>query len=530
MLLKLDLWLQALLKVVIIFGNAAEAHVFIAWSQKKTEDAEELFWPNESEDPDLIIRLHEQDMTVIFSCEPLEDDSLTTRVEERHPLAGYGTTYLRRILNVDATTSDDDPIYFEAVSLVTGFAIHASRRMDRELNYKELPRPNMTPRQSLPGQPLILEVFRITNSAKLIFSGLPFDSGKVSSYAEFFSKAALQDSTLPSTFTPFLKKVRQGTSTISPAQRLIRQVLHLAKIVLLFVHVVELESCADIPLILLDDLNHVQLSGFLRQISKEPSGRGSLELHEVFHGVTQLLSSTVLNSRDDMHKFSSRLSHFLFLCSDFGWSVYLDTVGDKDPGQVRPELVHVCKGTPTKKVTNERKMRIRDGAGFEKKDYPDIYIVERGPAYVPRTIATLARRKEYWSTQLQKFEHSIHITVKPSAEWQDRGAVEEIDGLAAYRIMQDSLWTTYVTPECEHMLNSDENWKEPKEIKLGPDAAALLGWSNAIELIRGPCPERILIYLTRGDRHVRWLAILSDPRAIDQQRQQASDAANRLLL
>ena len=221
MILGLSVIVTSTPKGDIIFGNAAEAHVFIAWSQKKTEDAEELFWPNESEDPDPIIRLHEQDITIIFSYEPLEDDSLITRVEERHPLAGYGITYLRRILNVDTITSDNDPIYFEAISLITSFAIHVSRRIDRELNYKQPPRPNITPRQSLPGQPLILEVFRITNSAKLIFSGLPFDSGKVSSYAEFFSKAALQDSTLPLTFTPFLKKVRQGTSTISLAQRLI---------------------------------------------------------------------------------------------------------------------------------------------------------------------------------------------------------------------------------------------------------------------------------------------------------------------
>jgi len=48
----------------------------------------------------------------------------------------------------------------------------------------------------------------------------------------------------------------------------------------------------------------------------------------------------------------------LYLCSDFGWSVFINTVIDEDPADIRLKLVYVIKGTPTNKRTNERKLRI----------------------------------------------------------------------------------------------------------------------------------------------------------------------------
>jgi hypothetical protein len=79
--------------------------------------------------------------------------------------------------------------------------------------------------------------------------------------------------------------------------------------------------------------------------------------------------------------------------------VYLNTIGDHDPADIRPELVHIRKGTPTNLGTKERKLRIRDDIGYAKSEYPDVYLVERGLEYIPHIFARLSRRQEYWTSQ-----------------------------------------------------------------------------------------------------------------------------------
>ena len=71
-----------------------------------------------------------------------------------------------------------------------------------------------------------------------------------------------------------------------------------------------------------------------------------------------MLTQTELHPPDDDLWSASYMERFLFLCSDFGWSVYLDSVGDKDPANIRPEVVHVQRGTPTNLQTGERKFKM----------------------------------------------------------------------------------------------------------------------------------------------------------------------------
>jgi hypothetical protein len=497
----------------IVFGDAKEPHVYISWSKEKKDDAGELFWPLESDDDaDPTIRLHERDISVILTeSAPEPERRIFITTEERHPLCGYGVPYLRRVLNVDVITLDNDPIYEESVKLITALAIHVSRRLDRHLSFRNRyntsnPRP---PASTLSRSWTQLEMWRLMDSAKLIFNGLSIDPTGVESYINFLSETKLDETTCPNSFTAFLKKVKLGSSSFSPARRLLEQVEHLAKIVVIFAHVDGVESCADLPLILKND--HVQLSSSMTEILKGPGKRSAVEPQEIFHAVVCLLSSTVFDNRDDTYKWSSRTSNFLYVCSDFGWSVILSTAMDKDPADTRPELVFVRKGTPTNKRTNERKLRIRDGTGFTYKEYPDVYQLQRGPEYIPRTVATVTKRTEYWAVQSQEFELTLYYTVVPTPEWcQYR--VSPFEAFTSYRAMQDSLWQTFSTEACEHgRLNHDTVQYPSTSVKLGPDAAALLGWSTAGEILQ-PWPERILILLTRGERHIRWLAIISAVR------------------
>lgn len=185
----------------------------------------------------------------------------------------------------------------------------------------------------------------------------------------------------------------------------------------------------------------------------------------------------------------------------------MGTAIDKDPTEIRPELVRVMRGTPTNKKTNERKFRIRDGTGFPSEDYPDVYELQRGPEYVPRTVATVLKCTEYWATQSQEFELTLYCSVLPTPEWRQY-QVTPFEDVTGCRAMQDSLWQTFSTERCEHGGTRDKTIRDPSTpIKLGPDAAALLGWSTAGELLK-PWPEKVVIMLTRGERQIRWLAVI----------------------
>jgi len=205
----------------IVFGNANEPHVYISWSKEKKDDAGELFWPSEKDDDiEPTIRLHEQDISIVLTeSEPEPERRISIITEERHSLCGYGVTYLRRVLNVDVITPDDDPIYEESVKLITALAIHASRRLNRNLNFLNR-YSTSTSRSSTPASTRSwthVEIWRVMSSAKLIFNGLSIDPSGVESYTNFLTETKLDETTCPNSFTAFLKKVKLGTSSFSPA-------------------------------------------------------------------------------------------------------------------------------------------------------------------------------------------------------------------------------------------------------------------------------------------------------------------------
>lgn len=73
------------------------------------------------------------------------------------------------------------------------------------------------------------------------------------------------------------------------------------------------------------------------------------------------------------------------------------------------------------------------------------------------------------------------------------GQLLPVQAWTTYRSMHYQLWETFGTPPCEH--EPEIAMKVPLE--LGPDAIAILGWSNAGEnLDSGPYPQKIVIFLT----------------------------------
>ncbi|OAP65588.1 hypothetical protein AYL99_01560 [Fonsecaea erecta] len=479
----------------VVFGDAKEPHVIIRWTWTERPDRDELYWSADGDEEGPEICLNEADMTVLLVAKPEDHDSEMLYSAERHPLAGYGTVFLRRSLNVDTIISDDAEIYKEVVCFTVGFAIAASQRMARELPD---PAPIGADEFEETGQKIQLEAWRIMNSAKLLFDGIPIDPAVCWMYADFLSKHPLSESTLPSTFNPFFATVPRHRPESSPEARMVRLIESTTKHVLTFAHVVEVDKCGDVPIILTDDLT--PFSNLIREM-REGTGRlGLVRYNEVFYGVAKLLSSTEFFALDERRSSVVNKS----LCSDFGWSVLLSTYDNLDPGDIRPELVHIRKGTPTHSKTGQCKSQILDGSGIERTTESYVYPVERGLECIPRTFAHHISRKDYYVTLAYEFQVTLFISFESTREWQAHGGSKSFQQRLAYSQMAKNLFNTHLTPPCSH---KDHSYREQaKKITLGPDVAALLsGWEEMVD--DETMPEKIVIVLTKGDRYARWHAI-----------------------
>jgi hypothetical protein len=492
---------------VILFGTERAPHVTIEWTKESKEGANELFWPNETDDGDPTIRYLDGSMEIILESAPEKGQiPVEGAVADRHPVLNYGVAYLERLFNSAAITADNDPVYKESVNLITALAIHANNHLDRDYG-RELRGNQSQQTVSIIPHGFYVEVWRILASARLLFAIIGVDAAAVDKYVEFYAKTRLDESTCPNSFEGFLRRVTLGQSSFSPAKRLLDQLKHLAKVVLIFAHVADVEKCAEMPIKLIDD--HVVMAHTMSLIFKGPEERATLESSAIFHAVSTLLVDD-FDHRGDDPRFTSQFL-FLALSSDFGWSVFLDTVGDKDPASSRPDLVRVVKGTPTNSKTGERKFKIRDGGGFRAVEYPDSYPLTRGPEYTPSLAGRVINRKVFWSSRAQEFQATIYYSLEPSPEWRQHMAasIPTFDEIAKYRSMHDSLWETHLTTPCDHAQNKIVE----KPIKLGPDALVLTGWNPAFEIM-SPAPERILILRTRADPRIRWLAVDSNSRTL----------------
>ena len=454
------------------------------------------------------VRLLDRDLVILRETLPSDDRSISIRSEDRHRLQGYGTTYLQRVFNNAIFTADNDPVYEEAAKFSTALAIHASQRCDRDIQ-RVISEARVAQRrnninQSSPSPPIQLEFWRFTKCANLLFDGIVFSSKDMRGYLEYLSHNVLNEESLPKSFEVFLDKLPPARKhERSPAASLLHQIHHLAKIVMLLAHIADVESCADIPLRMTGTLT--SLVGLqIEKVYCNLHHRGMLRHHDIFHGVAKLLTESSFDSRDDDPSLSGRFKNFLWLISDFGWSVFLDTAGEQDPSFIRPELVRIQKGTPVNKETGERKFRVRDGHGYYSGASVSGHVLRGEFNYTPRAAAKVPYVSKYWNTASQDFECSVALAVKPEPELVKVAGTEPFENIIGYRQMHVALWRVYSTSACEHY---DPSQSETQPIRLGPDAVAILGWCAA-RSPSTPLPQRILVLSTKGDSGLRWLAVM----------------------
>jgi hypothetical protein len=492
----------------ITFGTG-ETQVFITWSDDSIAHGPNVLeWSFVGHEEDCTINLHEKDMNVILSCVPDEHRRvISIASEERHPLRGYGSVYLYRILNADAIMRENEPAYPELVGLIGGLAIHISRRLQRRMVQ---PLTNFQPKTKSNDElhlPITLEAWRVLGSVKMLFTGIDFDNALITMYSDFLISSPLEESTLPSAVQTLLSKFPHQKGTQSLAFRLIYQLEYLASVVILFAHVIELDKCGDVPLKLREKPGIGPIYG--RDFLVRDGGKVSVSACDNFLYMAHFLCSQNLPSRNDRVS-GNDLDFRYFLYSDFGWSVFLNIVGDQDPASVRPELLHLQKGVPTNSKTNEQKLRCKDAMGFSNLTDFDYGSIHRSPTYVPRAAARTINVHYLWSSQEREFGLAIETAHQILPEWRNLvpdKLTEKKYTYHGYRQMHERLWDTPLTPECSHTRAGEDRRKRTRSpTKLGPDAAAVIGWC-VDEIDDGKKPEKILVLLTNDDPHLRWLAL-----------------------
>ena len=357
----------------ITFGDEQNPHILITWSELTPET--HFLLPPATKDCGQMqpsIQLLDEDMSVMLESSPDPDHWTSIRADTRYPLRGYGSICLHRLFNANCITNDHDPIYKESVKLIVAIAIWVSKRVNRDMGIEkgiEYQSPQRT---------VAVEIWRILASAEVIFSGITWatDTTDIVDRVEYLSKSPLDAADLPKTCSQFFKKIPIKPLQQSPASCYIFHLRCLASMVFLFGFVAEIQSCSDVPL---RELRLAEV-GFEHQFLKACKNieeRLHLEHDTIFIQISLYLSDTV--------DLRNTLLH-----SEFGWSVYLDTFGDRDPAQIRPELVHIQKGVPTNRRTMERKSSIKDGSmelGPMRSSADDRSPPIRGREYIPRSSA-----------------------------------------------------------------------------------------------------------------------------------------------
>lgn len=521
-ILGLDVTISGNLGAPVFFGSS-DPQVIIEWT--KEEDDHSPFAPRVLKGPDPEVRLLDGDMSVLLRvCPDLQDQGVLAS-DDRHPLLGWGTTFLRRTMNTNEIVQDDSPIYQDLVQFITAAAVYTSRR----LFYDMLPyhkEKHLVERGSAARRSMALEVWRVIDAADVAFGGIDIDRKVVKSHIDCLHTDTLIPKTFPNAvLSRFSHATRLGLSFFSASNSInffFNVVDYLTEIILSLAHVAEIKSCAQMPIRIAKHRHHI---GVLYAGFDEEAEEHLVKPEDIFHFVSGILSSDIVKLADDVPRSPSGVNSHLFLVSDFGWSVFFDTLWDKDPAEVRPDLVHVVSGTPTNIKTMEQKFLLRDGVLLRGgESHLEESRLFSGATYLPRCAAKASKRRELWSSRAREFELTLHYSITLSSEWRHHviasvgsgtesnsdpseyfSKVEDSNG---FRAMQAYLWHTYLTPDdiCAHQVLQEVQ----ESTRLGPNAAALLGWDKVEEIVRQePWPQRILVLLTRGNRHIRWLAMAS---------------------
>ncbi|KAI9717648.1 MAG: hypothetical protein M1812_004593 [Candelaria pacifica] len=506
----------------VTFGRSENPQVIIKWSSTFsisrgfiTPKSPRAAWVTQHEVPSPTIYLLDADMYVLLKTEPSGDESSRIEGQETHRLRGYGTTFLRRLFNKKTFVADDDPIFAETANLAVSFAIILSRSMRR----KPLPDyqwaedwGNDFPSQCY----LSTERWQLSDSSRLIFWGIKINEKTISCYLDRLSGKRVEDMFLPTCIRAYLEQFtdKEHTKQLSiDRQTFFEDIKQLASWIIAFAHVVNVESCADLPLRIYPGSGSMFCAGVL--------GWEGLESFNVDSRIFFNLIKKMMK-KEATGEEPTFIESGMFLTSHQGWSLFYGSVGDHDPGEINCELLYIKRGVPTNARTGERKYQIADAPSFELEGRgPPRFIYNNGEnSYLPRCVAEISKRTELYTSRSDEFWLSIRFDVTESevASWiinRSSGVpvAEKVRALrsekyslfASYSQFHEALWGVVKTIPCRHRNPRCE----PLPLDLGTCLVGGLVWGGGGGgTVGGPGDApRIAICLIKGNARARWLAV-----------------------
>ncbi|KAL8785778.1 MAG: hypothetical protein Q9213_003156 [Squamulea squamosa] len=440
------------------------------------------------------IYLLDADINVLLKIEP--DDSEGTRIEgqETHRLQGYGTAFLRRMLNWKILVEDDDPIFTDAANFASSFAFMSARMIRRALSP---PRGFDVRQENLYMSP---SYWRLWESSCLLLWGIKLDKRIVTEFINKLSGQNLKDMSMPASIRNYLQRNNEIAYEELKADFLFH-IKIIASWILAFAHVVNVESCSGLPL----RISHVLQHPVVNMQSVELSmWQGVEPLHiqpdTWFYLIRKLMRKNPILD----YNLQTDIPPGVFLTCHQGWSLFINSVGDHDPGNIACELLHIMPGVPTNTRTGERRYRMSD-APTVMRGIRAPEVVDDKDSYIPRCVTKVLRRSEYYTTRSDEFWLAIRFDIEdlePASQIKDIKNMQDqrYTLYASYAHFHETMWGVVMTRPCSH---GDEG-SEPLPLDLDTKAVRGLTWAHG----DGDATEtRICILLVKGDTRSRWLAV-----------------------
>ena len=179
-----------------------------------------------------------------------------------------------------------------------------------------------------------------------------------------------------------------------------------------------------------------------------------------------------------------------FINSQFGWSIFLGSGYTGDPSDIRPSMFQIQQGIPTHATNGERKRFVCDGRIFNSS-MSTCRVVDTGKFYIPRSLITAVRRKEFCSILDSHFQIAVQVEINYE------GLGDRVHGLE-YSYWHRNLWECFRTNACSCSTAT----KTVDKVALGFDAATVTGDLYQIEekMSSGDIEQRICVYLAQEHR------------------------------
>ncbi|KAN0120180.1 hypothetical protein V8E51_002388 [Hyaloscypha variabilis] len=459
----------------ISWGSAGNPQVIIRWSKDWLLFEDELV-------AQPTVFLLDGDMNVVLKEIPDENEVVKLEGEERHRLEGYGTLFLRRLLNRFSIVVEDHAVYQETAQFAVAFAIVVSRVMRRiPFQHEE---GSTVPRQCYQHT----EIWQIKESSQVLFDGIPLDWGAIAGYGEEGITAEDGSWRIPPAARTYLENIKRMDKHIYNKGALISDIKRMASWILAFAQVVDVKSCGQMPLIV--DPENLYCPGIMVWSGKDPIDMSSKIWFSRI--IVMLIGQTT-------GRVLVGSGNRLVLVSERGWSLFFSNLGDNDPGTVNCASLSIKRGVPTNTRTQERRYQISDAPRISppappKGPAPVPWVIEKSGSYIPRCFTPVTKRIEHYSSRSKDFWLSIRYDVEEV--WPE--GVKRYSLYASPRQFHEALWGVVKTEPCEHPEND-----ERQELDLGVVTVKGLHWT----LESGTENKRICVCLVKGDSRARWLVI-----------------------